>query len=407
MKKYTIALFAVLSTLLTAQAQEEEKLTYKVGGRIGIDAAYYISDDVELNSGAKLTDTRINTSLAYGQHWFMFAEADFATAAVKLKNVYLRYTNNNHSVKFGYFNEAAGLSLNTSSYSYHFITRANSANTLASGRALGATYKYVDNKWFANQGLAFENVYNNQEAGSQGGSISSRWLYKPINNNTTTLHLGINARYANCNTGEYNDDGIFYQSASASSAIESSVDKTSLLSTGTMDWVNSELTLGVEALAKGDKYFARGEYMYKRFGKDRDNQAVFDSQSEYSTLSDWLSANPLESNSFYGGYIEAGYLIKGSGYVYDNSNGVLKGNSKGSLEVVARYNYTNLDDSSADNEINMIYGGVLNSCTFGVNYTVNKFIQVLVDYTYSNIEKSSIADKYTIHTLQTRVVASF
>lgn len=406
MKKYTILLFAALSTILTAHAQDDEKLTYKVGGRVGIDAAYYSSDDVELNSGAKLTDTRINTSLAYGQNWYMFAEVDFATAAVKLKNVYIRYTNNNHSVKFGYFNEAASMSFNTSSYSYHFITRANSANTLQSGRALGATYKYVDNKWFANQGLAFENVYNNQDAGSQGGSVSSRWLYKPINNSTTTLHLGVNARYANCNTGEYNDDGLFYQYSSISSPIDSSVDKISLLSTGTIDWVSSELTLGVEALAKGTKYFARGEYMYKRLGKSRDDQAVFETQTTYTTLTDWLAANPLEANSFHGGYIEAGYLLIGNSYAYDNSNGVLKGNSKGSLELVARYNYTNLD-YTADNEINNITGGVLNSCTLGVNYSVNKFIQVLVDYTYTNVNKSTLDDKYAIHTLQTRVVASF
>lgn len=445
MKKYLILpLLACSLFTMNAEAQNKEGLDVKplvsvkndnieftAGGRIGIDAAYYNTDYTPMSSGYKLTDARINTSLSYGENWYMFAEIDFSSGSVAQKNIFVRYTDGNHSVKLGYYNEAAGMSLNTSSYSYHFISRASSANALAAGRALGISYKFVDDKWFLNQGVAAENQYNNQEAGFQGGSVSGRWLYKPVNNKVNTIHVGLNARYAKFNTGEF-VDGVLYNTVSISSALETNVDKTTQYLHDEMDWVDNELTVGIEALAKGQRYFVRGEYMYQRVGKDRDDQRLFENQLgglwSSSTLAGWQSFNPLEASNFSGGYIEAGYLIRGKQYTYNNGNGVLNGNKgAGDLEVVARYNYTGLNDL-VDGELYFIgldtfytggvvadlagsttatAGGNLHSLTLGVNYTINEHIQCLGSYTYNKLDNLRLPMDTNIHMLQARIVIAF
>ncbi|MFI3267494.1 MAG: porin [Rikenellaceae bacterium] len=446
MKKYLILPLLACSMLtMNAEAQNNKEgldvkplisvqnndIEFTAGGRIGVDAAYYGTEYTPMSSGYKLTDARINTSLSYGENWYMFAEVDFSSGAVSQKNIFVKYTNGDHSIKLGYYCEAAGMSLNTSSYSYHFISRASSANTFAPSRALGISYKFVNDKWFLNQGLAAENQYNNQDFGFQGGSISGRWLFKPINDKSSTLHLGVSARYAKYNTGEY-VDGVMENTITVSSALETNVDKTTQYLNDEIDWVDNETLLSVEALYRKDRFFVRGEYMYQIIGKDRDDQRLFENQLgglwSASTLESWQSWYPLQSSKFSGGYVEAGFLIRGDRYKYDNNNAVIKGNTgKGDLEIVARYNRTNLNDiadsdyyfigldtfytggevSDFAGSSTSIAGGCLNSYTLGINYTINEHVQCLASYTYNKISNVRLPMDTKINMLQARIVVAF
>lgn len=59
------------------------------------------------------------------------------------------------------------------------------------GRSLGITYKFFNQKVLADQGIFAENKYNDQISGFQGFSLSGRWLYKVINDDYMTLHVGL------------------------------------------------------------------------------------------------------------------------------------------------------------------------------------------------------------------------
>lgn len=117
------------------------------------------------------------------------------------------------------------MSLNASLYNYHFIARAAPAMALSSGRGLGITYKYYDASFFADQGVFAENKYNDQIAGFQGVSLSGRWLYKPINDEDITLHVGATFHYARTNTGEVVNN-VFRTNMEVESNMQTYVDAT-------------------------------------------------------------------------------------------------------------------------------------------------------------------------------------
>lgn len=58
-------------------------------------------------------------------------------------------------------------------------------------------------------GYFAENKYNDQISGFQGFSLSGRWLYKVINDDYMTLHVGLGLRYSRINTGRVVDDDAF------------------------------------------------------------------------------------------------------------------------------------------------------------------------------------------------------
>ena len=64
----------------------------------------------------------------------------------------------------------------------------------------------------------------------------------------------------------------------------------------------------------------------------------------WGSLEAWDNANKLRANNFHGGYVEAGVILFGNGYRYNKADGLLAGLNGRALELVARYNYTGLND---------------------------------------------------------------
>ena len=184
-------------------------------------------------------------------------------------------------------------------------------------------------------------------------------------------------------------------------------------------------------LYKTDDFFARGEYMYKHVTKKRDDQALFEANlgsiDSWGSLESWQKGNPLGDNSFHGAYIEAGYKIFGDPYQYSNSDALLKGLNGRALEVVARYSYTGLNDlvegekyvpgrdQYYPNGVLADYpatslsigGGNMHSATLGVNYSFNKFAQVMLSYTYNRLDRDKFQYDKNFHVLQARLMFQF
>ncbi len=449
MKKYfllpLVALFALnvaaqdFDTKPTVEfSNKKEDLKFTIGARMMADVAYYHSDFTPLKSGAALTDARIRTSLSY-QNWYFYADFDFSMGKFKQKDIYLQYSWNKNetkdnwkwqAIKAGYFNDAASMARNTSIGSYHFISRPGMVNALQSGRQLGVSYKYVDKNVFLHQGIYAENLYNNQVAGFQGVTLSGRWLYLPINTDKNTLHIGLGARYAKLKTGVVNSNTV-QTSLTLSTPLETYVDADSQFVNAYVPWASDVANINVEALYRGQKFFVRGEYTYKIVGKDRDDETLFKNQLgtlwSWGSLESWKNGNPLETSHFQGAYVEAGFLVFGQPYSYNRKNALLGGLGGKSLEIVARYSWTDLNDvvegayyfeaqdKYIDNGILADYpvastsigGGELHSVTVGANYAINKFVQVMVNYSYHNLNRDKYAYDKNFHSLQARVVFSF
>lgn len=442
--KYIVVAFGLLLSSTHIQAQDfdtepviqlnKDEMNLKIGGRFMTDAAYYNTDYSSVKSGAAIIDARIRTGLTY-KDWYFYADFDFSRGDFKQKNMFLKYTlpnaseSVNHSFKAGYYTEPNSMSLLTSLYSYRFMTRAGSADALGVKRSLGLTYKFYNKMFTATQGVFAENKYNDQLSGFQGVSVSGRWLFRPISSDHETFHIGASIRYADLHTGEIVDD-IKMPSISMGTNLHSLVDDTQYVN-AELPWAKGVLNVGAELLYHNAKFFARGEYLYKRVSKKRPDELLFTNQLggvwSWTTLESWQNGNPLRSNSFQGAYGEIGFQILGSGYTYSREEGVLNGNKGKSLEVVARYNYTNLNDITKGDVFlegrqqfypngnivdypavsTSVGGGKMQSVTIGLNYAFNRFAQVMFDYTYNRLDNVYYSQDKNFHTLQTRVAFSF
>lgn len=442
MKKYMLMPLLAL-TALSANAQDfdskptvtidnkAEDLHFTVGARFMADAAYYHTDFTPMQSGAAISDARIRTSLTY-QNWYFYADFGFGGGKFSQKNIFLQYAQEDskggrHAIKGGYYNDAAGsMARNTSLGSYHFISRAGVANALGEGRELGITYKYTNDHFLAYQGVFTENQYNKIEAGYNGLVFSGRYLYRPIIDENQTLAIGGNVRFQHVGGGVA-EDNVLKKTVKLGQSMETFVDEDEQFVSCELPWAENVFDAGAEVLYHNQKMFVRGEYLYKHVTKKRDSKTLFDASNNnidtWGTLDAWIAANPLRSNNFHGGYIEAGYMIFGNPYSYDKNEGVLRGLSGRSLEIVGRFNYTGLNDivkgeyfSVARNQYypdgymadwpynsTSVGGGVVRSYTLGLNYSFNKFAQVMVDYTYHHLTKDFLPYDKNFHEVQARL----
>ena len=413
---------------------EKEDLHFTVGARMMADVAYYHSDFTPMKSGAALTDARLRASLEY-KDWYFYADFGFGKGKFSQKNIFVQYSKEaeagKHYVKAGYYNDPAGsMARNTSIGSYHFISRPGSAIALGEGRELGITYKFENKNWYAAQGIFTEDQYNSQEAGFNGVTVAGRWLWRPINENNETFHIGLNARYAKLGGGVV-EKNVLKKTLSLGQSLETYVDDTEKFVSCEIPWAKSTADLGVEALYKNDKFFARGEYMFKYIAKKRDSETLFIADQNnidaWGTLDAWITANPLKDNKFHGGYVELGYLLLGKPYSYNNAEGILGGLNGKSLEIVARYNYTGLNNLidgeyySAGRDQHYpagymqdypfksaaISGGNVHSATIGINCAFNKFCAVMVNYTYNKLDRDRYSYDDNFHSLQARLMFQF
>ena len=442
MKKYMLMPLLAL-TALSANAQDfdskptvtidnkAEDLHFTVGARFMADAAYYHTDFTPMQSGAAISDARIRTSLTY-QNWYFYADFGFGGGKFSQKNIFLQYAQEDskggrHAIKGGYYNDAAGsMARNTSLGSYHFISRAGATNALGEGRELGITYKYTNDHFLAYQGVFTENQYNKIEAGYNGLVFSGRYLYRPIIDENQTLAIGGNVRFQHVGGG-VTEDNVLKKTVKLGQSMETFVDEDEQFVSCELPWAENVFDAGAEVLYHNQKMFVRGEYLYKHVTKKRDSKTLFDASNNnidtWGTLDAWVAANPLRSNNFHGGYIEAGYMIFGNPYSYDKNEGVLRGLSGRSLEIVGRFNYTGLNDIVKGEYFSVardqyypdgymadwpykstsVGGGAVRSYTLGLNYSFNKFAQVMVDYTYHHLTKDFLPYDKNFHEVQARL----
>ena len=453
MKSYKYIIMSALAAFtLSATAQDfdtdptlnidnkEKQVKFTVGARFMADAAYYHTDFTPLQSGASITDARIRTSMSYGENWYFYADFGFGGGKFSQKNIFLQYATKDsndgvHAVKVGYYNDPAGsMARQTSLGSYHFISRAGMSNAIGTGRALGVTYKYSTNNLFLYQGVFTENQYNKIEAGFNGATLAGRWLYRSVGDDAN-WHAGVSARWAHLGGGETvttKGSSVLKKTFSMGQSLETFVDEDEQFLSCDLPWANNVTDLGAEALYHNDDFFVRAEYKHRIVTKNRDSYKIFiasqDNIDGWGDLGLWENANKLKTNHFNGAYVEAGYKIFGKAYKYDKHNAVLGGLDGKALEVVARFNYTALNNKTEGEYFNAgrghyyaagwmedwpgtgatsVGGGDVYSTTLGVNYSFNKYAQVMLNYTWHKLDKDFLPYDKNFHQVQARVQFTF
>jgi phosphate-selective porin OprO/OprP len=398
MKHFFITIILLLIVLPVASQSDDEhhllsvkkdSIKWTVGARFMADAAYYSDNDV-LTSGVSITDARIRTSLTYGDYYFYY-DAAFPKGKFSQKDIYFQYSYQHsrdirHNVKVGYFSNIASMGYNTGSFNYHFITRPAPILAFSTQRHLGASYRFTNRHILVEQGIFSEKPYHKKDE-DRGLVVSGRFVYKAINNEKINLHFGVSARYRKIfqsNHYAMTDTRIFPISKSS---LETNVDNDSSFLNVTNLYASSISEGTFEFIFRMSRFFARGEGIFRYVEKDKQTS--------------------LHDNLYGGAYIEAGYLILGDNYTYNEKISVIGGlTRKNSLEVVVRYSYTHLNDILNSRSEMYNDGGRMHIATAGINFFLNKYIGFMAAYSCSFASVYN-DKKVIIHTAQLKMMFSF
>ncbi|MRT94691.1 OprO/OprP family phosphate-selective porin [Ancylomarina sp. 16SWW S1-10-2] len=361
-------------------ATKDGSLEFGFGGRVYMDAAAYFDDETDLGSGSEMRDIRMLMKASLWKKWDAKINVSFAGGAVSLKDVFLLYKiNKNSFLRAGYFYEPFGVEQTESSKTIKFMHVSSTIEAFRPGRNLGVSYATWGNKYFWEAGL-FGSDPNNKTEGDEGYSLTSRFVFAPVQTDGGLFHIGMSGIYRTADAAGFNEDGsekmksIRYRSRAATHIegrrfIDANVGA-----------VENQMKLGFEMIAARGPVSLQGEYI---------DASVF----RKSGNEDYHSK---------GWYAQLGYLIKGGNYKYKIKSARLAKPGPGSVELLARYNETDLNDPEA-----AIMGGKQKDLSFGCTWFVNHNILMKFNFTNIDLDEYALNGEENFNMIQTRLQFAF
>lgn len=426
---------------ITKFSSPDGKYTFRVGARVDVDGAYYFDDYTDRGSGANLSAARLRLFSKLGNHFDFKFDVDFMAKGNMLKDVYLRWhSNSNGFFRVGNFAEPFSAENIQSTMDYPFIAKSATVQTLGTGRALGLTYRFY-HPWFWFEGGAFSQKLSKEVSpgGDMGYSFSGRLLGR-YTSDDLNVHLGgsVNFRRPDAK-GFINGSDDYNRSVTLASNLETNIDNTAMLG-ATVNNVKNIFKYGFELMASYKNVYLKGEYIHARFNRERDWDFNFNNSlgtfmgSMFPTISAYkaLMGEDTPAN-FKGVTVEAGVLLLGGDYSYNRVDALMRRPGGKTLELVARFNHTSLNDIIPGStwQIGMkstggfydsalhaafgvanasVAGGRVNSLTVGLNYYVTKTIVTRLDYSYAHLNNPynlSYRNDKNLSALSARVAFEF
>lgn len=360
----------------TVTVGQSEDLRIRFDARITFDAAAYAShtsleevkyadEPFRLSSGTNLSQLRLGFVATLGKKWSGKFDVNLSDRRVAPTDVVINYHMRPTSkLMIGYFKDPVSMENNTASKFLSLATPMAVAILTRGERYVGLTYVHWGEKYWLSGGLYGGNLAPaNSPAVNRGGDgygVSARAAYVPIDNDYTTLHLGIFGRWRK-------PDGLGdpIRSMALGGTAETLIDRHRFLGT-VVPKVRSYVLGGAELAFKFDKFFLTGEYLFNKF----------------NTVSG--------ADNFVSGWTLTGsYMLLGKQRKYLKSEGFFNptGNltHRGGLELIARIGSVNLNDT--DNAIAPLFGGKAFSTMLGVNYYPLPNLLFGLNYTYTAQDK--------------------
>ncbi len=329
---------------VAADAVAADTLHVKFRSRALLDATAtgYGKEDVQ--GYYRLEDFRVGFKAGYGK-FELKADIGLGGGKVAVKDLQLNYHFRNSVLSLGNGYEPFSMDMLISTVDLRFHQSAASVLAFTDGRKLGVTYHFYNDNWYLATGLYTNNDINHIGDDKKNSLVSTTravWRTQDQRRNRL-LHVGwafsFRTKEANnaAPVGEVTSDGV-----------------TSMLPSPLLDaevgGMGCEMKGLLELLYTSRKVLLQGEYFVDRMNR----------------------TGGLAAYAAHGGYVQGSWLIAGEGFDYDAMYGIpgrpLSGKA---VELVARFNYTNLNDSGSS-----IYGGEEKDLSLGVNFYLNRYIGV-------------------------------
>ena len=366
-----------------------------INGRMQVDSQMNVADSgvttgnsptssTQLADGTTIRRARIGVEGTYYKDFQYKFEYDFArgngTTAAGITDAYINWVGYEPlGVKVGSFKEPFSLEEATSNRWTTFIERNMAVNAFSDGpnaykSGIGLTWSQP--RWTAAGALMTEPVgagwgytsakNTNGAANRNGGSGDTGWeLTGRVTglpwyaDKTHFLHIGASGseRYFNNQSNATN--------FKFAAALNSNVDRSNILDTGTLTAANLTMTrMGGESAIVYGPFSAQAEYI----------------QAD-------ISGTGFTSESMNGYYGYVSYFLTGESRAYKaktgawdrikpNKNFSLKNGGLGAWEIASGYDYLDLNDKT-------LKGGRASTAKFGVNWYPNSHLKVMANYIHA------------------------
>ena len=344
MKKYMMAAALVMGFAAAANAQEN-KLVVKPSGRILMDAAFLNSSnkavDEQCVDGVNVPDIRIGMKVSYGK-WEGKADIGYARGSVSPKDIFIQYNfNKQNFLRGGYFVHQFGYqSATSSSFKVSMEEPETHSAFGVGGRLVGLMYEHSDDKFMGTGSIytdaqSFKKQTNH--TGYQGSGFLTRLVYHPLIEKGNLFHVGIGLNYelAAENRSNMEFKAPYPVRVAGINAIGAKITD-----------AKNDFKFSGEVMAAKGHVGIEGQYIFMNVDRKGD----------------------AKSYNAWGAYGNLRFLLNNEYEYVKNDAGIATPAPK-SWELVAAYNYTDMNDAKAG-----FHGGKLSDWALTMNYYINKYM---------------------------------
>ena len=379
MKKYIMAAALVMGFAAAANAQEN-KLVVKPSGRILMDAAFLNSSnkavDEQCVDGVNVPDVRIGMKVSYGK-WEGKADIGYARGSVSPKDIFIQYNfNKQNFLRGGYFVHQFGYqSATSSSFKVSMEEPETHSAFGVGGRLVGLMYEHSDNKFMGTGSVytdaqSFKNQTN--RTGYQGTGLLTRLVYHPLIEKGNLFHVGIGLNYelAAENRSNMEFKAPYPVRVAGINAIGAKITD-----------AKNDFKFSGEVMAAKGHVGIEGQYIFMNVDRKGD----------------------AKSYKAWGAYGNLRFLLNNEYEYVKNDAGIATPAPK-SWELVAAYNYTDMNDAKAG-----FHGGKLSDWALTMNYYINKYMIWRVSGHIVRAGESDYSgfNKNTFRVIETRIQFKF
>lgn len=336
---------ALVMGFAAAANAQENKLVVKPSGRILMDAAFLNSSnkavDEQCVDGVNVPDIRIGMKVSYGK-WEGKADIGYARGSVSPKDIFIQYNfNKQNFLRGGYFVHQFGYqSATSSSFKVSMEEPETHSAFGVGGRLVGLMYEHSDNK-FMGTGSVYTDAQSfkkqTNQTGYQGTGLLTRLVYHPLIEKGNLFHVGIGLNYelAAENRSNMEFKAPYPVRVAGINAIGAKITD-----------AKNDFKFSGEVMAAKGHVGIEGQYIFMNVDRKGD----------------------AKSYNAWGAYGNLRFLLNNEYEYVKNDAGIATPAPK-SWELVAAYNYTDMNDAKAG-----FHGGKLSDWALTMNYYINKYM---------------------------------
>lgn len=336
---------ALVMGFAAAANAQENKLVIKPSGRILMDAAFLNSSnkavDEQCVDGVNVPDIRIGMKVSYGK-WEGKADIGYARGSVSPKDIFIQYNfNKQNFLRGGYFVHQFGYqSATSSSFKVSMEEPETHSAFGVGGRLVGLMYEHSDDK-FMGTGSVYTDAQSfkkqTNHTGYQGSGFLTRLVYHPLIEKGNLFHVGIGLNYelAAENRSNMEFKAPYPVRVAGINAIGAKITD-----------AKNDFKFSGELMAAKGHVGIEGQYIFMNVDRKGD----------------------AKSYNAWGAYGNLRFLLNNEYEYVKNDAGIATPAPK-SWELVAAYNYTDMNDAKAG-----FHGGKLSDWALTMNYYINKYM---------------------------------